>query len=326
MAYCKIHLYTELLESDLPEDPYLAHDLERYFPAPLPERYGDRMRDHRLRREIIATVVANQLVDRAGTTFAFRLGEETGAPPSILARAFAVAREVFEMRVVLGASRGARPRGRRRHAALDADRRAAARRTRDPMAGTRQSGIDRHRAHRRPLPARGAWSCGRAIPDMLDAGDRAQFDLRLGELLAAGVGEPLARRVASMPSMLPAVRHRRDRERHRGAHQTVVTETFFAIGARLKLNWLRDRIIELPRDNRWQALARAALRDDLNTLVPRAHPGGPRGRRVRTRPASRRSRAWEAGHGAAVERCLEHARRHPGLRDPRHDDAARRPA
>ena len=55
MAYCKIHLYEELLDSDLPEDPYLAHDLERYFPEPLPERYGAEMRGHRLRREIIAT-------------------------------------------------------------------------------------------------------------------------------------------------------------------------------------------------------------------------------------------------------------------------------
>src|ERR1700741_428768 len=86
MAYCKISTYAELLESDLPEDPYLSHDLERYFPSPLPERYTRAMREHRLRREIIATTVANQLVDRAGTTFVFRLGEETGAPTSRLAR------------------------------------------------------------------------------------------------------------------------------------------------------------------------------------------------------------------------------------------------
>ena len=43
-------------------------------------------------------------------------------------------------------------------------------------------------------------------------------------------------------------------------------ETYFRLGARLDFNWLRDRIIELPRANRWQALARAALRDDLYTL------------------------------------------------------------
>src|SRR4030088_1801923 len=98
MAYSKIHLYAELLDSDLPEDPYLAHDLERYFPSPLPERFASQMRGHRLRREIIATVVANQMVDRGGTRLALRVGEETGAPASALSRAFAVAREVFDMR------------------------------------------------------------------------------------------------------------------------------------------------------------------------------------------------------------------------------------
>ena len=80
MAYCKINLYAELLESDLPEDPYLAHDLERYFPRRCPSATATQMRAHRLRREIIATLVANQLVDRAGTTFVFRLREETGRP------------------------------------------------------------------------------------------------------------------------------------------------------------------------------------------------------------------------------------------------------
>ena len=98
MAYCKIHLYSQLLDSDLPEDRHLARDLERYFPPPLPERFSREMKSHRLRREIIATVVANQLVDRAGTTFVFRLAEETGATAPILARGFAVAREVLDMR------------------------------------------------------------------------------------------------------------------------------------------------------------------------------------------------------------------------------------
>ena len=98
MAYCKIHLYAELLDSDLPEDPYLVARSRALLPAAAPRALRRRDARHRLRREIIATVVANQLVDRAGTTFAFRLGEETGAPPSILARAYAVAREVFGMR------------------------------------------------------------------------------------------------------------------------------------------------------------------------------------------------------------------------------------
>ena len=108
MAYCKIQLYAQLLESDLPEDDYLSHDLERYFPPPLPERYAPQMRAHRLRREIIATVVANQLVDRAGTTFAFRLIEETGASPSHLARGLRGGARGVRDALLLGGGRDAR--------------------------------------------------------------------------------------------------------------------------------------------------------------------------------------------------------------------------
>ena len=138
MAYCKIRLFMRLLDSDLPEDHYLGHDLERYFPPPLPERYGAQMRGHRLRREIIATVVANQLVDRAGTTFAFRLGEETGAAavaagPRLRGRA----RGIRDARV-LGDGRRPRQQGRGRDAAADADRGSAAGRARDALAGAGQ--------------------------------------------------------------------------------------------------------------------------------------------------------------------------------------------
>src|SRR5262249_43407081 len=97
MAYTKIDLVRDLAESDLPEGPYLAHDLERYFPAPLGGRFVAHMHSHRLRREIVATAVANELVDRGGTTFVFRLQEETGAAAATLARAYAAAREIFAM-------------------------------------------------------------------------------------------------------------------------------------------------------------------------------------------------------------------------------------
>src|SRR5207248_5121250 len=96
LAYSKIDLYAELLDSDVPEDPYLSKELEAYFPGPLPERYAHLMKDHRLRREITATQVVNNTLHGAGTTFVFRLHEETGAPASAIARAYTVAREVFQ--------------------------------------------------------------------------------------------------------------------------------------------------------------------------------------------------------------------------------------
>ncbi len=264
MAYCKIHLYQLLLESDLPEDAYLRHDLERYFPAPLPERYGDRMTGHRLKREIIATVVANQLVDRAGTTFSFRLGEETGAGPAVLARAYATAREVLEMRSFWAAVEALDNKvpAQTQLEMLIEGRRLVERSTRwlvraNPYQVSIAQTIRRFEPGARMLAA--------ALPDALEGADREAFDAMAARLEGAGVPPELARRTAGMQSML-ALFDIVEVATSTDEDQEKVLRVYFRLGSRLELNWLRDRIIELPRANRWQALARAALRDDLFNL------------------------------------------------------------
>ena len=115
LAYTKIALFGELLASDVPEDPFLGRELEQYFPEVLRSRYADQIREHPLRREIIATRVTNSVVDRAGTTFIFRLTEETGMAAPDVARAHTAAREIFGLRDAVGADRRARRRRRHRH-------------------------------------------------------------------------------------------------------------------------------------------------------------------------------------------------------------------
>jgi glutamate dehydrogenase len=301
MAYCKIWLDAELLESDLPDDPYLAHDLERYFPPPLPDRYRDQMPSHRLAREIISTVVANQLVDRAGTSFAFRLREETGAPPSMLARGYAAAREVFDMRAFWIAVE-----------ALDSEvdsevqlgmliegRRLVERATRWLVRANPRK-IDIAAAIEAFAP--GARAYGRSLPHVLEGADAEAFHSRIKELRRAHVPAKLATRVASMPWMISvfdivevAAATARD--------QTNVMTAYSRLGSRLELNWLRNRIIELPRANRWQALARAALREDLYNV-----------HRLLTQEvlesagldadADAAIDAWIERNALAVERCL----------------------
>ena len=95
LAYSKIALFGELLDSDLPEDPFFDRELQQYFPEVLRSRYPNEIREHPLRREIIATRVTNRIVDRAGTTFIFRLTEETGMGAPEVARAQMAAREIF---------------------------------------------------------------------------------------------------------------------------------------------------------------------------------------------------------------------------------------
>src|SRR5690606_8362449 len=95
LAYGKMWLNDELVASDLPEDPWIATALERYFPAPLRERFAAWIPRHPLKREIIATHVLNSMVNRVGPTFVHRLGEITGATPPQVVRAYLAAREVF---------------------------------------------------------------------------------------------------------------------------------------------------------------------------------------------------------------------------------------
>ena len=321
MAYTKINLYVALMDSDLPEDPYLAHDLERYFPEPLgpgsagsgaspdeissqssgSERYREQMHRHRLRREIIATVVANQLVDRAGTTFAFRLAEETGACASQLARAYAVAREVFEMREFWGEVEALdnRIEAGTQLAMLIEGRRLVERATRW-LVRAHHRALDIEATTRGFLP--GARLLAQALPNVLGELDREAYAARHEELVQAGVPDELARRVASMQALLSVFDIVQDAARS-GRPQSMVMAAYFALGSQLGLDWLRDRILELPRADRWQALARAALRDDLYRL-----------HRALTRDAllsadGRRGSegalaAWRERNEAAVERAL----------------------
>jgi glutamate dehydrogenase len=265
MAYGKIFLYTELLESDLPDEPYLRSDLERYFPPPMPERFGGQIQHHRLRRELIATIVANQLVDRAGMTFAFRLAEETGARAPLLARAYAVARDVFEMREFWTAVEALdnRIEAGTQLAMLLEGRRLVERAARWVVRAGNRGAIDVTAMTERFAP--GARTLAAALPEVLQGQDRERFAERRGELETAGVPGELAHRVASMQALLSVFDIVVDAA-VTGNDQTVVTDTYFGIGARLGLDWLRDRILELPRGDRWQALARAALRDDLYRL------------------------------------------------------------
>ena len=94
LAYAKRSAYAALLASDLPDSDYLVADLERYFPPAIVERFGHLLADHPLRREIIATLAANDVVNSQGITFVSRMVTETGAEPADVVRAFRIARDV----------------------------------------------------------------------------------------------------------------------------------------------------------------------------------------------------------------------------------------
>src|SRR5262249_7664989 len=97
LAYAKLSLYGELLDSTVPDDPYLGRELNRYFPKEMSERYADALHAHRLRREIIATQLTNSMINRGGATLIVRIADQTGAASSSIAAAFAAVRNSYDL-------------------------------------------------------------------------------------------------------------------------------------------------------------------------------------------------------------------------------------
>ncbi len=264
LAYSKIDLHEALLESDVPEDPYLSAELERYFPAPLPERFGGQMRAHRLARQIVTTQVVNNMLHGGGTTFAFRLNEETGAPASQIARAYACAREIFEMRPLWEEIENLDDQcGAPVQVDLLLEGRRLVERASRWLLGNRPRQLDIASTVRHFRP--GAMALYASITRLLSPEDAEPLARRADELREQGVPEDLATRVAALPIMFAALdivvvadERELDVEEVGAVH--------FRLGSRLGLHWLRDRVVALPRDNRWRARARAALRDDLYAI------------------------------------------------------------
>ena len=97
LAYAKLSLYSELLDSPVPDDPYLGRELGRYFPQKLTAEYPAAVEGHRLRREIIATHLANSMINRGGPALVVRMADQTGAAPASIAAAFTAVRDSFGM-------------------------------------------------------------------------------------------------------------------------------------------------------------------------------------------------------------------------------------
>ncbi|MGH2375006.1 MAG: NAD-glutamate dehydrogenase, partial [bacterium] len=261
LAYTKITLFDVLAASNVPEDPYLSADLERYFPTPLRRRFREQMQGHRLRREIIATCVTNTMVNQAGISFAFRLAEETTAGTPDIARAHAIAREVFAMPALWAEIEALdTPVPADTQTAMILEGRRLVERATRWLLRNRRPPFDIAAAVSFFSP--GATVLAERLADFLVGADRTAFEDATKGLVAAGVPEPLAARVAGFGPMSAAL------DLVEVAHAAArpvenVAATYFSLGDRLLLHWLRDRISALPRGDRWQALARVSLRDDL---------------------------------------------------------------
>ncbi|AUN93834.1 NAD-glutamate dehydrogenase [Pseudazoarcus pumilus] len=267
LAYSKIELYDEVLASDVPDDAFVARALPAYFPAPIRERWGERIATHALRREIVATVVVNEVVNRCGATFVDRIRAETGAPAPDIVRAFVATSEVFALDACW---RDIAALDNRAPAALQVAMRVEALRLvrgatlwwlRHPQWLADLGATARHFAADVAMLAE-------TLGERIAPEHRAALAERAAAMTAEGVPEALALHVAGLRARLASL-DIVDLASEHGLEAGHVAEVYFALAAELDLRWVTLQIDALSADSRWPSLARSALRADLSAEARR---------------------------------------------------------
>ncbi|USQ75268.1 NAD-glutamate dehydrogenase [Ornithinimicrobium cryptoxanthini] len=261
VAYSKLDLKESLSESDLPDFPFFADTLRAYFPQPLNERLGERIGDHPLRREIIVNDLANSMVNRGGITFAFRCIEETAANIPQIARAFVVCRSVFDM---AGFMEQVEALDNKVDTALQTKLYLEFRRLMDrsvrwflnnqSLTGHLESEINRFTGPVNSIRPK--------IGDFLLGAEVERFQSQAAQARDGGVPEELALTYAGLLdsfSVLDIVELAEEEDR--SVEETAAL--YYAVSERFRIDTLLNRVAELARQDRWDSLARGAMRDDL---------------------------------------------------------------
>ncbi|HEY4531385.1 MAG TPA: NAD-glutamate dehydrogenase, partial [Luteimonas sp.] len=299
-AYAKIQLAQALAESDLTEDDYFFATLKRYFPSQLSERFGEELDSHPLRNEIVATVVANEIVNIGGITYIFRAMEETGATEAQIAKVFCALREIYEYERWFQEI-NLQPAGQdigywsRQHHDL---RRLLDRTTRwflnhvDLELSVGEM-VERYAAKVQKLRAQ--------LPQLLRGVDAARFATWREDAIQHGLTEEQAIHWAGQFESY-ALLDIADYIFRNDADTEQVATTYFALYAKFEVDALLNRITALPRTDRWKALARAALRDDLySTIIDMT--GDVLDAAGDLQDADARVAAWEEANAANLDRA-----------------------
>ena len=260
LSYSKLVAFQQLLDSDVPEDPYLSKELVRYFPEPLQKKYAKAMEQHRLKREIIATAVTNSTINRMGATFLLRMQEDSGRTPGEVAKAFTITRETLDARELWAQIDG-----------LDGKVAESAQIDALQVIWQLQRSFTR-------------WLLSRpgAIPDIttaveryhdgfkdirageniLPASMRPRYEASLREWKTKGMPTDLGGQLAALPYLEPCC-DIIEVARERKLRPTEVAKVHFRLGDALNVPWLHEQIDALAVEGRWHAVARGVLRDEL---------------------------------------------------------------
>lgn len=267
MAYTKIYITGELLKSDLPDDPYFATILQTGFPSLLIKNYAKSMQSHRLRREIIATQLSNQIVNSMGITFMYRMQMETGQSVSDIARAYIIAAKAYKIEDLhqLIDSLNYKVSVQTQYELLHHVRQLMNLATRWFLHHKRlEGGIANNIAHY----SQSIGKLEKSIPDLMAGVTKEYLDKIVTQFMGIGLSEEAAKKIAATRAMYTvlnvvevATQNKFDLAR--------TAEVYFKVGSKFSLVWFRDQIGNDSREGHWNSLARLSLRDELDNLQRR---------------------------------------------------------
>jgi len=296
LAYAKLSLYDDLLESAVPDDPYLAREMVRYFPKAIAARFPDALEHHRLRREIIATQLGNSMINRGGPSLMVRIADQTGAAPAAIASAFAAVRDSYAMSAL--------------NSAIDAlDNTIVGKVQLELYAAVEDLLLDRMVWFLRNVTLtkglaavvshyeNGIATVATCLDGALSEDGLGARTARRGELAAAGVPEPLAGRIADLAPLAAAPDIVLVADRTTKPIPEVAA-TYFAAGAFFRLDRIAGAAGAIAVDDYFDRLALDRARDSIGEAERRLTAAMVSGGAVGAAAVE----AWVAPRRAEVER------------------------
>jgi glutamate dehydrogenase len=299
LAYTKIIIKQEILKSTLPEDPYLSQIVDTAFPESLKKKYQHAMNDHRLKRDIIATQLSNQIVNEMGITFVYRLQMETGATVEEIIRAHAVASRIFgttELQNTIEALDFKIPITDQ-YEMLFNIRHLINLSTRWFLHGNHLKGdlsklITHYSTHIKTLEE--------LIPALM-AGRTKEYMSQITErFLKVGLPLEIAQRIATYRAIYTSL-NIIDVATINKFDLIKTAKVYFASGERINLLWFRDQIASDTREGHWNTLARLTLRDELD-ISQRALTEAIMNKDLKEKSASKSIQKWANNNQRAIER------------------------
>lgn len=301
-SYMKMYLKQVLVNADYIDDGYLEKYLHAAFPASLAKNYRAEISKHPLRRELVATQLANFVVNLVGPSFIYRMADSTGASARDVVKAAVMAKDIFDIEKYWLQIEALDYKVSAETQAL-----MMTRLTRLLRRATRW--LLRHQDNVMGFAEAQSMFTGqikairKMFPQKLPPDFQEMFDEKFEGLVADSVPEELARDITRCEFLFPATSFI-DISQTRDEKLATVVEVYYAVGEELQLNWLGKMINQLRVSNNWQALARESYLDDI-AWQQRILTANIVGSNDKSGSAARKVAKWSEESAASLSRAKE---------------------